>query len=82
MGGCGEEGRVYVNPEDKSAVAVLDSRALSVKSRWPTAPCEEPSGMAMDKEHRRLFIGCHNRMMAIVDAANGRVVATHSLVGA
>ncbi len=74
-------GRIYVNLEDKSAVVVLDSREVAVKSRWPLAPCEEPSGMAIDKEHRRLFIGCSNRMMAVMDAANGRVLATLPIGG-
>lgn len=74
-------GQVYVNLEDKSVVAVLDSRGLSVKNRWPLAPCEEPSGMAIDREHRRLFIGCHNQMMAVMDADNGRIVATLPIGG-
>jgi YVTN family beta-propeller protein len=70
------DGRIYVNLEDKSEVVTLDSRALSLKTRWPLAPCEEPSGMAMDVKHRRLFIGCHNKMMAVMDADTGRIVAT------
>lgn len=70
------KGQAYANLEDKSEVVVLDSRALSVKAHWPLAPCEDPSGMAMDREHRRLFIGCHNQMMAVMDADSGRIVAT------
>jgi len=69
-------GRVYVNLEDKSQVLKLNSKALQVEARWPLAPCEEPSGMAMDRDHRRLFIGCHNKMMAVVDADTGHVIAT------
>jgi len=70
------KGRVYANLEDKSMVVALDSKQLNVESRWPLAPCEEPSGMAIDYDHRRLFIGCHNQMMAVVDADTGRVLAT------
>ncbi|MGE5278528.1 MAG: YncE family protein [Acidobacteriota bacterium] len=70
------KGRVFVNIEDKSLVAVLDPQKLSVEKRWPLAPCEEPSGMAIDRENGRLFIGCRNRMMAAVDTESGRVVAT------
>jgi len=70
------DGRVYVNIEDKSEVAVLDARKLVVEKRWPLAPCEEPSGMAIDRKSRRLFVGCGNRMMAVVDAASGKVVTT------
>ena len=69
-------GNIYVNLEDKSELAVIDARALRVTQRWPLAPCEEPSGLAIDAVHSRLFIGCHNQMMAIVDARNGKVVTT------
>ena len=69
-------GRIFVNIEDKSVIDVLDSRKLSVEKRWPLAPCEEPSGMAFDAKHQRLFVGCANKMMAVVDAGNGRVVTT------
>jgi hypothetical protein len=67
---------VYVNLEDKSKVVALNSRQLKVEARWPLAPCESPSGMAIDREHRRLFIGCHNRMMAVMNADTGRVLTT------
>ena len=70
------EGRVYVNIEDKSQVLAIDSRKAAVDNKWPLAPCEEPSGMAIDRAHRRLFIGCDNKLMAIVDATSGKIVAT------
>jgi DNA-binding beta-propeller fold protein YncE len=70
------EGRIFVNLEDKSEIAVLDSRKPSVEKRWPLAPCEEPSGMAIDRAHHRLFVGCANKTMAVVDATTGKVVAT------
>jgi DNA-binding beta-propeller fold protein YncE len=69
-------GRVYVNLEDKSMVAVIDARKLAVVKRWPLAPCEEPSGMAIDREHKRIFVGCANKQMAVLDAESGRVAAT------
>jgi YVTN family beta-propeller protein len=69
-------GRVFVNIEDKSEVAVLDPKTLRVDARWKLAPCEEPSGMAIDRKNGRLFVGCSNQMMAMLDTANGRVVAT------
>jgi DNA-binding beta-propeller fold protein YncE len=72
-------GQVFVNLEDKSEVAVLDSRKLKVKAHWPLKPCEEPSGMGLDIAHRRLFIGCSNKMMAVVDADQGRVIATPAI---
>jgi len=69
-------GHVYVNLEDKSQLLALDSRKLQVVARWPLAPCEQPSGLAIDREHRRLFAGCRNNLMAVVDADSGKVIAT------
>jgi DNA-binding beta-propeller fold protein YncE len=70
------KGHIYVNIEDKSEVMDIDSKALTVVHKWPLAPCEEPSGMAMDTQTRRLFSGCDNKMMAVMDADTGKVVAT------
>ncbi len=70
------EGHVYNNLEDKSIVLEIDSKNLKILNRWPLAPCESPSGMAIDREHRRLFVGCHNKLMAVMDADSGKVVAT------
>ena len=69
-------GHVYVNLEDKSQVVAIGARTLAVEHHWPLAPCEEPSGMAIDRVHRRLFSGCHNKMMSVMDADSGKVVAT------
>jgi DNA-binding beta-propeller fold protein YncE len=69
-------GHVYVNIEDKSEIVEIDSRTLAVTARWPLSPCEEPSGLAIDVRHRRLFAGCRNKMMAVVDADSGKVIAT------
>jgi len=70
------QGHVYVNIEDKSEVMEIDSKALSVLNKWPLAPCEEPSGLAMDTKSRRLFSGCDNKMMSVMDADTGKVVTT------
>ncbi len=70
------EGHLYINLEDKSEIAVVDSRALSLSQRWSLAPCQEPSGMAFDREHRRIFSGCSNRLLAVVNADTGKVVTT------
>jgi DNA-binding beta-propeller fold protein YncE len=70
------EGEVFVNVEDKSELLALDPKDLKVKSRWPLAPCESPSGLAMDMKTRRLFVGCDNKMMAVVNADNGKVITT------
>ena len=69
-------GRVYVNLEDKSEVAVIDSNKREVVAHWPLAPGEEPSGIALDAAHHRLFTTCHNKMMEMVDTESGKVVGS------
>jgi DNA-binding beta-propeller fold protein YncE len=69
-------GELFVNLEDKSELLSLDPKDLKVKSRWPLAPCQEPSGLALDTKNRRLFAGCDNKMMAVVNADTGKVITT------
>jgi YVTN family beta-propeller protein len=69
-------GNVFVNLEDESLVLRIDSRGLTVKDRWPLAPCQRPSSMAIDRANRRLFIGCRNKVMAVVNAETGKVITT------
>lgn len=69
-------GKIYVNIEDTSTIAVIDAKTLQVTAKWPLAPCEEPSALAFDVAHHRLFAGCHNKLMAVVDARSGKVVTT------
>jgi DNA-binding beta-propeller fold protein YncE len=68
--------RIYVNLEDKSEVAVINTRTHTVVNTWPLAPGEEPSGLALDPEHKRLFLGCGNKLMVMMDSTNGKVVAS------
>jgi YVTN family beta-propeller protein len=67
-------GRVYCNIEDKSEVAVIDATKHEVVARWSLAPGEEPSGIALDAAHHRLFAGCHNKMMIMLDTETGKIV--------
>jgi DNA-binding beta-propeller fold protein YncE len=69
-------GKIYVNIEDASSLVAFDAKTLAVTARWPLAPCEDPSGLAIDVAHKRLFAACHNKMVAVVDAVSGKVVAT------
>jgi YVTN family beta-propeller protein len=68
--------RVFCNIEDKNEVAVIDMKTHAVTASWPLAPGEEPSGIAFDAVHHRLFVTCHNKMMAMLDTQTGKVVAT------
>jgi DNA-binding beta-propeller fold protein YncE len=69
-------GFVFNNLEDQSLVLKIDSRKLKVEQRWPTAPCASPSSMAIDRPHRRLFIGCRSKVMAVMNADTGQVITT------
>ncbi len=69
-------GGIFVNIEDKGELVALDARALTVKSRWPLTGCEDPSALAIDRKHGRLFSGCGNEKLMITDARSGKVVAT------
>jgi YVTN family beta-propeller protein len=69
-------GFVYNNLEDESLLLKINSRELKVEQRWPTAPCTSPSSMAMDQANRRVFLGCRSKVMAVVNADSGHVIAT------
>jgi hypothetical protein len=47
------KGRMYVNLEDTASLVAFDARTLEVKGRWPLAPCQTPTGLGIDREHRR-----------------------------
>jgi YVTN family beta-propeller protein len=70
------KGSIYVNIEDKSELVHFDSKTLKILNRWPMAPCQEPSGLAVDWKSQRLFAGCDNKLMTVINAEDGKVVAT------
>ena len=69
-------GRIYVNMEEKNQIIEFDSTTLKVLNTWSITPCNEPAGLAIDVFHKRLFAGCHNKLMAVIDYTTGKVVAT------
>lgn len=71
-----EKGHIYVNVEDKNEIVQFDSIKLTVENHWTIAPGEEPSGLAIDRKHRRLFAVCGNKLMVVVNADNGKVITT------
>jgi len=70
-----EHGRVFVNIEDKGELVAIDPKAATVVATWPLAGCEDPSGLAFDAAHRRLFSVCQNHKMVVTDADTGKRVA-------
>jgi YVTN family beta-propeller protein len=73
---CDGKGRMYVNLEDSSRIVTVDTRALKLLGRWPLAPGEEPTGVAMDRANNRLFSGCGNNKLVVSDVKKGSVVTT------
>ena len=71
-----DAGRVYCNLEDKNEVVAIDTTKHEVVARWPLAPGEEPTGIALDAVHHRLFAACNNKMLVMLNTETGKVVAT------
>jgi hypothetical protein len=76
FGASDRKGNIFVNLEDKSALVKFDAKTLKIENTWPLAPCESPSGLAIDAEHEILIVGCHNKLMAFVDGNSGKVLGT------
>jgi DNA-binding beta-propeller fold protein YncE len=72
-------GRVFVNLEDKAQIAEIDMATRSVAHVWDLADCTEPTGLAIDREHARLFSGCHNSVLIVVDANSGKNIQKLSI---
>lgn len=70
-----QRGRVYVNLQDKNAIAVIDTATHQLKETWSIDPGQNQSGLAIDLVNQRLFVGCRNKLMVMVDATNGKVLA-------
>ena len=70
------EGKAYINLVNKDQVAVVDTKTMKVVQKWPTAPGGAPVGMAMDRQHHRLFIGCRKpQKLIVMSADDGKVLA-------
>jgi YVTN family beta-propeller protein len=69
-------GKVYVNLEDKSSIAVINPTTCKVEHLWPISPGEEPTGLALDNVTHRLFSVCSNKIMVVVDAESGKIITT------
>jgi DNA-binding beta-propeller fold protein YncE len=72
----GEKVNGYVNLEETAEVLNFDPKALSVKQKWPITGCKTPTGLAIDRAANRLFIGCRSKVLAVMDASNGKVLTT------
>jgi YVTN family beta-propeller protein len=69
-----DAGKLYVNIEDKNEIVVVDMKTLKVETHWPIAPGEEPTGLVIDKKTNRLFAGCGNKFLIVVNASTGAII--------
>jgi YVTN family beta-propeller protein len=67
-------GKVFVNIEDKDEVMVIDTATHKVTAKWPIAPADGGTGMAIDPATHRIFIG-GGKFLVMMDAQTGKVVA-------
>jgi YVTN family beta-propeller protein len=88
LGGAPEQavadakGMIYDNLEDTNEVIAIDSRDLKIKSRWPVAPAGQPVSIAIDRVHRRLFIGGRNpKLLVVMDADTGKMIGQPFPIG-
>ncbi|MDE3110476.1 MAG: YncE family protein [Acidobacteriota bacterium] len=72
-------GHVYANIETTSELIEIDSHTMKITHRWPLAPGQSPSGLAIDTKHHVLFSGCRNKLMVIMNADDGKVIATEPI---
>jgi YVTN family beta-propeller protein len=76
------KGMIYDAVEDTNEVVALDSRALTIKARWPVAPSGEPTSITMDQRHRRLYIGGRNpKLFVVMDADSGKIIGQSFPIG-
>jgi len=68
-------GAVFVAGEANGDVVKIDARSNKVAAHWPTAGCISPHGLAVDPKAHRVFMGCSNSVMMVVDTGSGRTVA-------
>jgi len=68
-------GHVFVNGAEKKEMLRIDTGTNTIDARWPIPQCESPHGLAMDTQNRRLFVSCINRVLTVVNADTGAVVA-------
>jgi DNA-binding beta-propeller fold protein YncE len=70
------KGKVYVSLQDTNEVTQLDPQKLHLDQRWPVKSCQAATSLGIDRKSRRLFVGCHNLIVAVMDADTGQTLQT------
>jgi YVTN family beta-propeller protein len=69
-------GHIFFNIEDTGQISEIDTLAAKRTGTWSLPKCEEPTGLAFDIAHGRLFSTCGNKTLVVTDAATGRNIAS------
>lgn len=70
------KGQLWLAIADKNEIVNIDTKKLAVKNHWAITGCVEPKSVALDSKNNRLFVGCRNHLMAVMDAKTGRTIKT------
>ncbi|MGB6505071.1 MAG: YncE family protein [Xanthobacteraceae bacterium] len=76
FGDSGNDGKLYVDGVEKNEIVRVDTASNTVDAHWPMPTCVKPHGLAIDREHHRLFASCSNQVMVVINAYNGSVIQT------
>src|SRR6201996_9344891 len=79
FGVLGGNGKFYVDGEDKNEIVRMDLASNTADAHWPLTGCKTPHGLAIDRAHMTLFASCANKVMVVVDAKDGKVLATPAI---
>ncbi len=70
------EGHAFVNLEDRSELVGINLKTYLPYRRIKLTPGEGPTGLAIDVKNHRLFAGCRNQKMIIINYDNGKVIGS------
>ncbi|HTT82717.1 MAG TPA: DUF5074 domain-containing protein [Rhizomicrobium sp.] len=76
FGVSGDNGKIYVNGAEKNEIVRIDTATNKADAHWPMPGCQRPHGLAMDRVTHRLFSSCANKVLVVMNADNGAIVAT------
>jgi DNA-binding beta-propeller fold protein YncE len=69
------EGKIFINNEDESEIEVVDINTMKLIHSWSISPGEAPSGLSIDRNTKRLFAGCDNKLLMVIDATSGKIIS-------
>ena len=75
FGVSGNNGKLYVDGVGRNEIVRVDTRTNLADAHWPMPGCTTPRGLAIDLQTHRLFASCGNKVLVVVNADSGAIVA-------